>query len=170
MTTALTTTRPGSPISEEEQRAYAGMFLLKKMDLKPADGGMVFPQVLPSELSPLEDILHELAVAELVVLNTRKQRWDLTKKGLAYLADLIDEAEALVEEFDDEELPDVIAELRARKLDVFRARFLWGWYDGELDDLVQWQQQRGVAPVETLWAYYLTSDELYGELARDLEA
>jgi len=168
MTTALTTARARSPISEEDQRAYAGMFLLKKMDLKPADGGLVFPLVLPSELSPLEDILHELAVAELVAMNTRKERWDLTKKGLAYLATLIDEAEALVEEFDDDELPDVLAELRARKLDVFRARFLWAWYDGELDDLVLWQQQRGVTPVETLWAYYLTSDELYAELARDL--
>lgn len=169
MTTALITTRPRCPISEDDKRTYAGLYLLKKMDLEPRDGGMVFPLALPSELTPLEEILHELAVAGLVELNRRKQRWDLTKAGLAYLGQVIDEATDLLDEFDDDELPDVIAELRARNLDVFRARFLWGWYDGELDDLVQWQQQRGVSPVETLWAYYLTSDELYIELARDLE-
>lgn len=168
--TALTTTSRRPVLTDEDRRAYAGIYLLKKMDLAPADGGMVFPVVLPSELSPLDEIFHELAVAELVSLNNRKNRWDLTKKGLAYLADLIDEAEALIDEFDDDELPDVIAELEARNLDVFRARFLWGWFDGEFDDLTVWQQQRGVTPVETLWAYYLVDDAFYAELARDLDA
>ncbi|KAB2898098.1 MAG: hypothetical protein F9K40_11840 [Kofleriaceae bacterium] len=160
--------RPG-PLDEEARRAYAGIYLLKRMDLKPADGGIILPFVLPSDLTPLEEILVELAVEELVVVNRRKDRWELTRKGLDYLASLIDEAEALIDEFDDDELPDVIAELRARNLDVFRARFLWGWFDGEFDDLTLWQQQRGVTPVETLWAYYLLDDAFYAELAKDLE-
>ena len=83
------------------------------------------------------------------------------------LGALIDEAEALIEEFDDAELEEAVAELRARRLDVFRARFLWGWYDGEFDELVKFQQRRGITPVEKLWAFYLLSDAFYDELAKD---
>ncbi len=157
-------------LSDEEKHTYAGLYLLKKMDLKPADGGLVFTVPLPSDQSPLDEILIELGVAGLVVLNNKKSRWDLTKKGLAYLAEVIDEAEDLIEEFDELEMPEVVAELESRKLDVFRARYLWGWFDGEFDDLVGWQQRRGVKPVETLWAYYLLSDEFFAELAKDLTA
>lgn len=157
------------PLDEDTKRIYAGIYLLKRMDLKPSDGGLILPFVLPSDLTPLEEILVGLAVEELVAVNRRKERWELTRKGLDYLASLIDEAEALIDEFDDDELPDVVAELQARNLDVFRARFLWGWFDGEFDDLTLWQQQRGVTPVETLWAYYLLDDAFYAELAKDLE-
>jgi hypothetical protein len=52
---------------------------------------------------------------------------------------------------------------------VFRARFLWGWYEGEFDDLVLFQERRGVSPVERLWAFYLMSDAFWSELARELE-
>jgi hypothetical protein len=162
--------RPDRPISEEQQRTYAGMYLLKKMDLTPADGGVPMPVLLPSELAPLEDVLSDLAVAGHIEINRRKERYELTRKGLAYLGELIDEAEALIREFDDWELEDVIAELRARNLDVFRARFLWGWYTGELDDLVLFQQRRGVVPVEPFWAFYLTGDDFFNELAKDTEA
>lgn len=161
--------RGSHPVDDEKKLAYAGIFVLKKMDLSPEDGGMVFPAVLPPELSPLDEVLQDLAVEDLVTLNARKGRWDLTKKGLAYLADLIDEAEALIEEFEEDELPDVIAELRARHLDVFRARFLWGWFDGEFDDLVAFQERRGVSPIERQWALYLRSNEFFQELARELE-
>jgi hypothetical protein len=168
MTQLTTTTSDPHALGDEEKRAYAGIYLLKRMDLKPADGGLVFPIVLPSELSPLDEVFMELAVDGLVEMNRRKERWDLTRKGLDYLASLIDEAEALIDEFDDDELPDVVAELRSRNLDPFRARFLWGWFDGEFDDLVGWQRQRGATPVETLWAYYLLDDAFYAELAKDL--
>jgi hypothetical protein len=114
-------------------------------------------------------VLQELAVAGHVEINRKKERWDLTKQGIAYLGDHIDEARALIEEFDDDELPDVLAELEARNLDPYRARFLWGWCDGELDDLVRYQEQRGLKPVERLWAYYLVSDAFWNDLARELE-
>ncbi|WP_437906064.1 hypothetical protein WME95_48945 [Sorangium sp. So ce327] len=156
-------------VSREQKLVYAGIYVLKKMDLKPADGGMEMPLVLPSELSPLEDVLQELVNADLVEVNRRKARFELTKKGLAYLGEIIDEAEALVDEFDDESLEDAVAELRGRNVDVLRARFLWGWYDGELDDLVLFQQRRGVTPVEQWWADYLMSDAFYEELRRDYE-
>ena len=82
---------------------------------------------------------------------------------------MIDEASDLVDELDELETDEAIAELRARGLDVFRARFLWGWFEGEFDDLVLWQERRGVKPVERLWAFYLTGDELWNELARELD-
>jgi hypothetical protein len=161
--------RPKCVITEDEKLAYTGLYLLKKMDLKPEEGGLVFPVVLPSELSPLDEVLQQLAVVGYVEINRKKERWDLTKQGIAYLGEHIDEAEALIDEFDDEEMADVIAELEERNLDPYRARFLWGWYDGEFDDLVLYQQRRGVKPVEQMWAFYLTSDEFWNDLARELE-
>jgi hypothetical protein len=155
-------------IDEEEKQAYAALYVLKKMDLKPQDGGITFPVVLPSELSPLDEVLQHLAVIDLVKINQKKGIYELTKAGIAHLAEHIDEAEHLIEEFDEDELPDVVAELIRRNLSPMRARFLWGWFDGELDDLVLFQRRRGVTPVETLWAFYLMSSELYAELAKDL--
>ena len=160
--------RPGCVITDEQKLIYGGMYMLKKMDLNPKEGGMTVPVLLPSELAPLEEVMHKLLFDEMIKINRRKERYDLTKKGIAYIGTLIDEAEALVGEFDDEELEDVVAELEERNLDVFRARFLWGWYEGEFDDLEIFQQRRGISPVETLWAYYLTDDAFYNELAKDM--
>ena len=168
--TALVPSRRHAVVDDDEIRTYAGIYVMKMMDLKPADGGMVFELPLPHELSPLDEVLVELESRGLVEMHRRKDRWDLTKAGLAHLATLIDEATDLMDEFDDDELPEVVAELRARNLDPLRARFLWGWYDGEFDDLVEFQRQRGVAPVQPLWAHYLMSEDFYAELARDLES
>lgn len=162
--------RPNAAITDEDKQTYAGLYVMKKMDLRPEDGGMTFPVVLPSELSPLDELLQQLAVDGYVQINAKKERWELTKQGIAYLGENIDEATDLVDEFDEAELPEVIAELEERKLDVFRARFLWGWYDGELDDLVLYQERRGIRPVERMWAFFLMGDELWNDLARDLEA
>lgn len=156
-------------VSREQKLVYAGIYVLKKMDLKPADGGLEMPLVLPSELTPLEDVLQELVNAGLVEVNRRKARFEITKKGLAYLGEIIDEAEALIDEFDDASLEEAVDELRRRNLDVLRARFVWGWYDGELDDLVLFQQRRGASPVEPWWADYLMSDAFYEALIRDFE-
>jgi hypothetical protein len=155
-------------ISDEQKQTYASLYLLKKLDLAPEDGGLALPVVLPSELSPLDETLQQLAVDGLVAINAKKNRYELTEQGIAYLGNVIDEAEALVDEFDDYEVEDALRELRARNLDVFRARFLWGWYEGEFDDLVLFQERRGVSPVERLWAFYLMSDAFWTELAREL--
>jgi hypothetical protein len=161
--------RPQPVVDEDDIKLYAGMYVMKMMDLKPEDGGMIFPLGMPSDLTPLDEILHELASQGLVQPNQRKGRWELTKAGIAHLAKLIQEAEDLMDEFDDAEVPEVVAELRGRNLDLVRARFLWGWFDGEFDDLVDFQRQRGVRPVQTLWAYYLTDEAFYAEIAKDLE-
>jgi hypothetical protein len=160
---------PIAPITDEQKQTYAALYLLKKLDLKPEDGGLELPVVLPSELAPLDETLQQLAVDDLVVINARKNRYELTKQGIAYLGNAIDEAQALVDEFDDHEVEDAIAELRARNLDVFRARFLWGWYEGEFDDLVLFQERRGISPVERMWAFYLMSDAFWTDLAREVD-
>lgn len=167
MTTALV--RASSTIPHEDIVTYAGIYVLKLMDLKPRDGGREFPLPLPHELSPLDEVLVDLESRGLIEMHRRKDRWDLTRAGLDHLAKLIDEATDLIDEFEDDELPDVVAELRARRVDPLRARFLWGWYDGEFDDLVEFQRERGVAEVQPLWAYYLMDDDFYAELARDLD-
>ena len=158
----------GCVITEEQKLTYAGIYVLKKIDLDPKEGGMTMPVVLPSELSPLDEVLQKLAIEGHLDINRRKERYDITKQGYAYIGTLIDEAEGYIEEFDEEEVEDVVAALRQRNLDVFRARFLWGWYEGELDDLVIFQERRGIQPVENMWAFFLMSDELYNNLALDL--
>jgi hypothetical protein len=103
-------------------------------------------------------------------IDRKKQRYTITKAGYAYIASLIDEAEAMIDEFDDWETLDMVAELIDRNLDPLRARFLWGWYQGEFDDLVQFQQRRGIDPVEYEWPAFLVSDAFYDNLALDLES
>jgi hypothetical protein len=160
--------RPGTTIDDDAKQTYIALWIMKKLDLDPKDGGMEFPVVLPAELQPLDEPMQQMAVDELLVINQKKNRWDLTKQGIDYLREAIDEATDLLDEFDDAETAEMVAELRSRNLDPFRARFLWGWYEGELDDLVVFQERRGVKPVERLWAFYLVSDEFYAELAKDL--
>jgi hypothetical protein len=154
-------------ISEDQKHSLVGLWLLKQIDVGPKEGGMEMPVVLPSELAPLDDTLQQLAVDGFLEINAKKGRYDLTKKGIAYLGEVIDEAEQMVDELDELETHEAVEELRARNLDLVRARFLWGWYEGELDDLVLFQERRGVTPVERMWAFYLTSDAFFDELAKD---
>jgi len=154
-------------LTEEQKQTYVGLYLLKKLDLKAEDGGMEIPVVLPSELSPLDETLQQLAVDDLISINAKKGRYELTKQGIAYLGRTIDEAEEMVDELDDLEVHEAIEQLKERKYDLMRARFLWGWFEGEFDDLVAFQERRGVSPVERMWAFYLTSDEFWDEIARD---
>jgi hypothetical protein len=154
-------------ISEDQKHTLVGLWLLKKIDVGPKEGGMDMPVVLPGDLSPLDDTLQQLAVDGFLEINAKKGRYDLTKKGIAYLGEVIDEATEMVDELEDLETEEAVAELRARNLDLLRARFLWGWFEGEFDDLVLFQERRGVTPIERMWAFYLTSDAFFDELAKD---
>ncbi|MEM9463476.1 MAG: hypothetical protein AAGF11_55560 [Myxococcota bacterium] len=155
-------------ITEDDKLTYAGIYLLKKLDLSADDGGIELPVVLPHAYQPLDGVLERLVIDEYVEIDRKRGRYRLTKSGAAYIGTLIDEAEAFIDEFDDLETDEVVAILRRRNLDPMRVRFLWGWYQGELDDLVLFQQRRDVERVERDWAFYLLSDELFTELARDL--
>ncbi len=155
-------------MNPDQKLYFAGLFVLKKMDLKPEDGGMTMPILAPPELAPLEEVLQELVNQDLVAMNRKKERFELTKQGIAYIGEHIDEAEAIVDEYDDYELEEAVTMMRERNIDVLRARFLWGWYDGEFDDLVLFQQRRGITPVETMWAFYLMSDAFWDTIASDI--
>jgi hypothetical protein len=156
-------------ITEDQKLTYAGIYLLKLLDLAPEDGGIEIPVVLPHELQPLEPALDRLLFEGLIEIDRKKGRYRLTKRGTDHVGLLIDETEALIEELDELPAAEVVEILRSRNLDPLRIRFLWGWYQGELDDLVTYQQRRGADPVERDWALYLLSDELYEDLARDLQ-
>ncbi|HEX5062148.1 MAG TPA: hypothetical protein VFV99_22415 [Kofleriaceae bacterium] len=167
MITALERSPENLKLNDEQKQTLVGLWLLKKLDLEPKDGGMELPVVLPSELGPLDEYLQTLAVQGHVEINRKKARYELTKQGIAYLGEVIDEAAAMVEDLDELETADAIAELRARRADLMRARFLWGWYEGEFDDLVLFQERRGADSVERMWAFYLTGDDFWRELAKD---
>ncbi len=155
-------------LTESQKRMYAGMFVLKKLDLKPKEGGEVIG-VAAGMNAAIEDVLDELTVHDYIVINKRKQRYDLTARGKQYIAALIDEAEAYVDEFDDEEVEDMVEELERRNVDVFRVRFLWGWYQNEFDDVVLFQQRRGFQPIERYWQNFIMDDAFYQNLALDLD-
>lgn len=156
-------------ITEDQKLTYAGIYLLKLLDLSKEDGGVEIPVVLSHELQPLDPVLDRLLLEGLVEIDRKKGRYRMTPRGTDHVGMLIDEAEALIEELDERPPAEVVEILGQRNLDPLRVRFLWGWYQGELDDLVTFQQRRGVTPVERDWALYLVSDELYDELGRDLE-
>lgn len=156
------------PLSEDQRLTYAGLWVLKKLDLEESDGGMEMLVVPAPEQYALEPVLERLALDGLVEINRKKGRYELTDRGIDLLGTAIDEAETYIDEFDDEEAQDMVQVLRQRNVDPLRVRFLWGWYQGELDDLVLFQQRRGAPQVERDWASYLVGDALYEELGRDL--
>jgi hypothetical protein len=156
------------PISDAKKRYYATIYVLKKLDLDVDEGGVELPVLLPPELAPLDGLLETMAIEGLVSIDRRRQRYVLAERGLETVGLLIDEIEGIIEEFDDEETSDTIAILRRRNLDVTRIRFLWGWYDGEFDDVVAYQRRRGFAEIERDWASFILSDAFYDDLERDL--
>lgn len=156
------------PISDAKKRYYATIYVLKKLDLDVKEGGIELPVLLPPDLAPLDGLLETMAIEGLVSIDRRRQRYVLADRGLETIGLLIDEIEGIIEEFDDEETSDTIAILRRRNLDVMRIRFLWGWYDGEFDDVVAYQRRRGFAEIERDWASFVLSDAFYDDLARDL--
>lgn len=155
-------------MTEEQRETYAGMFVLKMLDLKPEDGGIEMPVNLPHALLPFENVLDRLALEGYVQIDRKRGKWTLTDEGIRYLGVLIDEAEAYIEEFDDWEPAAVVREVRRRNLDPMRVRFLWGWYTGEFDDPILYQQRRGISPIEEDWASFIVSDAFFADLARDI--
>lgn len=148
----------------------AGIYLLKKLDLEPKDGGIDIPLALPRELDPLDPVLESLVLGGWVVMDRKKGKYLLTADGIDRIGNLIEEAEHYIDEFDEQEADEVVAEVLRRRLDPLRVRFLWGWYQNEFDDLVLWQQRRGLAEVETSWADYLVDSRFWDELASELVA
>ncbi|MEZ4452845.1 MAG: hypothetical protein R3B09_25510 [Nannocystaceae bacterium] len=158
-----------SPLSESQRRYYAGLILLKRVDLSADDRSLAIPVLLPAAESAIEGLLEELHLRGLIEIDRKRQIYTLTRRGADEVGALIAEIEGIIDEFDGVPVPKMVRTLRRRNLDPFRARFLWGWYDGELDDPIAYQRRRGFAEVEESWASFILGDELYEDLARDLE-
>ncbi|MCR9161034.1 MAG: hypothetical protein ACE37F_11405 [Nannocystaceae bacterium] len=157
-----------TPVSDDQRAAYVSLFVLKLLDLAPEDGGVAMPVLLPASLTPFEPVLERLAVEGLVEIDRKRGEYRLTQPGLDTIAMHIDEAEGYIEEFDDVDVGPMLRVLRQRNVDPMRVRFLWGWYQGEFDDPVVFQQRRGVAHIERDWASYIQSDAFFAAIAEDL--
>lgn len=155
-------------ISHAKKLVYAGIYVLKKLDLKPEDGGIRLPALLDGIYAPLEEVLEKLQFAGYVEIDRKSLCYKLTKQGSAYIGSLIDEAEGYIDEFDEVEIADVVDELHARNIDPLRVRFLWGWYQGEFDDVALFQERRGFIEVEPEWPSFITDDDFYENLALDV--
>jgi len=155
-------------VSEDQRNAYVSLFVLKLLDLAPEDGGLAMPVLLPHDLAAFEPTLERLAVEGLVEIDRKRGEYRLTPRGLDTLAVHIDEAEGYIEAFDDLETEAMLAILRRQGVDPMRVRFLWGWYQGEFDDPVLFQQRRGAPVIERDWAAYVQSDGFFAALAEDL--
>lgn len=156
------------PISHAQKLNLAGIYLLKKIDLKPEEGGIRLPALLDGIYAPLEEVVDKLLMEGHIELDRKSQAYKLTKRGSQYIGSLIDEAESYIGEFDDEEVADMVDELRARNIDPLRVRFLWGWYQGEFDDVALFQQRRGFVEVEQEWPLFVLSDDFYENLELDV--
>ena len=155
-------------VTHAKKLVYAGIYVLKKLDLKPAEGGIRLPALLDAMYSPLEEVVDQLQLDGYVEIDRKSQSYKLTKRGSAYIGSLIDEAESYIEEFDEQEIADVVDELRARNLDPLRVRFLWGWYQGEFDDVALFQERRGFIEVEPEWPQFIVDDDFYENLGLDV--
>lgn len=155
-------------LTESQKTTYAGLWVLKMLDLGVKEGGVELDVLLPHDWDPLEPVVEQLVLDGLVAIDRKKGRYVLTPNGIAHIGTLIDEAEAYIDELDAKEREDVVRTLQRRNLDPMRVRFLWGWYQGEFDDPVLYQQRRGFPEIERDWASFLLSDAFYADLARDL--
>jgi hypothetical protein len=120
----------GMRLSEEKKQAWIELMLLKWMDLAPDEGGKVFPVELPYELDPIQPYLQELRFRGLIEVaakprgalgalrgKAKEEFYRLTQAGLDYLGRVIDEAEGIVNVFDDMEVDEIREEAMARGLD-----------------------------------------------------
>ena len=119
-------------IPADQQEYYAGLWVMKKLDLQPKDGGITLEVPLESQYAFAEPVIDRLTVDGYLSIDEKRGVYAVTDAGRTMTRHIIDEAEGYVTEFDDEETEDMIVQLRRRNIDVFRVRFLWGLYVGEL--------------------------------------
>ena len=147
---------------------YAGMLILKKLDpMAPPEARYDFNIPLEGLDQILEPVLDDLYNRGFVEIDTAKAKYVLTPKGDQYIQTLIDEAEWYISKYQEFEPKTRVAIMKNDGVNLLRARFLWGWYDGEFDDLEAFQEERGITPVRP-WQEFLVSKEFYDILFEDV--
>jgi len=149
---------------------YAGIYVLKKLDRPPADGGYFFEVPLMGLDEHLEPILDDLLFHDIIEIDVDHARYSLTKEGIQYIDKLIDEIEGYIDKYQEYEPVTRVNLMKRDKINPLRARFLWGLYDGEFDDFDQWQENWNIAPDEKTadWREIITMKEFYDMLFEDI--
>ena len=152
--------------ANQEIIKYAGIYLLKMMEAEPPP----FQVPLSSQDESLEPILDDLLFRELILIDPEKSAYQISQKGVEYVDSLIDEIEGYIDEYQDFEPATRVNLMKRDHVNPLRARFLWGLYDGEFDDLVEWQDQSQFSPSEIKinWRQIITSKEFYDYLFEDI--
>jgi len=142
---------------------YAGMYLLKKIDLPPEEGGHVFEVPLSGLDEHLEPILDDLLFHDLIDIDSVSTRYALTKDGNDYVAKLIDEIEDYIDDYDEYDATTKVNLMKKNNINPLRARFLWGLYDGEFDDFEDWQDEWNFPSDQRSsdWRDMITKKEFY---------
>ncbi len=145
---------------------YAGMYVLKLIDLPPKEGGHIFEVPLALEDEHLEPVLDDLLFHGLIDIDTVRTCYVLTQDGRNYVDKLIGEVEAYIDKYQEFEPTTKVNLMRRDNINPLRARFLWGLYDGEFDDLNEWQDNWQINPAERVddWRFVITRKEFYDML------
>ncbi len=149
---------------------YSGMYILKKMSLSPEEGGHIFEVPLSGMDEHLEPVLDDLLFHDLLEIDAVNTRYKLTREGEQYVDKIIGEIEGYIGKYQDFEPVTRVNLMKRDRVNPLRARFLWGLYDGEFDNLKQWQEDWEVESAEILadWQLYVTKKEFYDELFWDI--
>ena len=149
---------------------YAGMYILKTMDPEaPENIHHVYEVPLERDDEILEPVLDDLLYRSLVEIDSKNTCYKITGKGMDYIQQLINETESLLEKYAEMEPRTRLAIMRRDGINLLRARFLWGWYDGEFDDLVEFQHiQEWEGDIQTIWQIFIVSKEFYDALFEEI--
>ena len=149
---------------------YAGMYILKKIDLPPDEGGHPFEVPLTGLDEHMEPILDDLMFHGLIDIDTVKTQYVLTADGTDYIHKLIDEIEGYINKYQDFEPTTRVNLMKRDRINPLRARFLWGLYDGEFDNFDQWQENWGITAENKIddWRDVITSKPFYDMLFEDI--
>ncbi|MDH4127567.1 MAG: hypothetical protein OEV44_02350 [Spirochaetota bacterium] len=149
---------------------YAGMYILKKMDIPPSEGGHIFSVPLEGLDVHLEAILDDIMFHNLIEIDSNSTCYKITDDGKEYINKLLDEIEGYIEKYQDFEPVTRVNLMKRDRVNPLRARFLWGLYDGEFDDFNQWQENWQIAENEKIndWREIITTKEFYDMLFEDI--
>ncbi|MDH5681585.1 MAG: hypothetical protein OEZ36_08360 [Spirochaetota bacterium] len=149
---------------------YAGMYILKRLDLPAEEGGHAFEVPLAGLDEHLEPILDDLMFHNLIEIDENAVRYALSDEGRGYVDKLIVEIEGYIDKYQEFEPTTRVNLMKRDRINPLRARFLWGLYDGEFDDFELWQENWEVPATEKLsdWRDVITKKEFYDMLFEDI--
>ncbi len=148
---------------------YAGIYILKKMDISDDSGGHVFEVPLSGIDEHLEPVMDDLLFNDLVKIDTVNICYKISDKGRDYIDSLIDEIEGYIDRYEDFDPQAKVNLMKRDRVNPLRVRFLWGLYDGEFDDFNQWQDNLGITDKIKDWQTIIVKKEFYDILFEEID-